>query len=244
MLYRHAQHHNDTINKQTQETSLTKYVPLTLFVRVQKGYSRFACERELEIEHNCNILTPTFMAVNVVSFSFSWCSTGGPGVHSAGCWLSLLHLISIFSRPQLIRAPSPFGLVWFSLPLLIYLPLRLQRYWNSNCPWLPSWLRYIIIQRPLDLWNRMFNRHQAEIIVMQFTGHSLPVHQSKSVPWEFLSSSHFISQFPPTRFPLITAIGMCHFLPVHHLEWHFGPGRRSKYNTNKQNLGKHQNYSK
>ena len=21
---------------------------------------------------------------------------------------------------------------------------------------------------------------------------------------------------PPTRFPLITAIGMCHFLPVHH----------------------------
>ena len=46
----------------------------------------------------------------------------------------------------------------------------------------------------------------------------------------FFSSSHFISQFPPTRFPLITAIGMCHFLPVHHLEWHFWLGRRSKYN--------------
>ena len=30
-----------------------------------------------------------------------------PGVHSAGCWLSLLHLISIFSRPQLIRAQMP-----------------------------------------------------------------------------------------------------------------------------------------
>ena len=27
--------------------------------------------------------------------------------------------------------------------------------------------------------------HQAEITVMQFTGHSLPVHQSMSVPWEF-----------------------------------------------------------
>ena len=37
----------------------------------EKGYSRFACERELETEHNCNILTPTLMAVNVVSFSFS-----------------------------------------------------------------------------------------------------------------------------------------------------------------------------
>ena len=78
-----------------------------------------------------------------------------------------------------------------------------------------------MVQRPLDLWNRMFDRHQVEITVMQFTGHSLPVHQSMSVPWEFFSSSHFISQFPPTRFPHITAIGMCHFHPVHHLEWHF-----------------------
>ena len=32
----------------------------------------------------------------------------------------------------------------------------------------------------------MFDRHQAEIIVMQFRGHSLPVHQSMSVPWDFL----------------------------------------------------------
>ena len=46
------------------------------------------------------------------------------------------------------------------------------------------------------------DRHQAEITVMQFTGHSLPVRQSMSVPWEFFTSSHFISQFPPTQFPL------------------------------------------
>ena len=59
---------------------------------------------------NCNILTPTLMAVNVVSLSFSRCSTGGPEAHSAGWWLSLLHLISNFSDPQtpsgLPRAPS------------------------------------------------------------------------------------------------------------------------------------------
>ena len=65
---------------------------------------------------------------------------------------------------------------------------------------------------------------------MQFRGHSLPVRQSISVPLEFFSSSHFISQFPPTRFPLITAIRMCHFLPVHQSEWYFRPGRRSEYN--------------
>ena len=49
---------------------------------------------------------------------------------------------------------------------------------------------YIIVQRPinrpLNFWNGMFDRHQAEITVMQFTGHSLPVHQSKSVSWDFL----------------------------------------------------------
>ena len=173
---------------------------------------------------NCNILTPTLIAVNVVSFSFSWCSTGGPGVHSAGCWLSLLHLISNFSGPQFIRAPSPFGLVWLSLPDHLQLELELS--------WLLSWLSYIIVQcpldRPLDLWNRMFDRHQAEIPVMQFTGHSLLVRQSMSVPWEFFTLSHFIGQFPFTRFPLITAIRMCRFLPVHHLGMAFLAGSKAE----------------
>ena len=110
---------------------------------------------------------------------------------------------------------------------------------DSNCTgtrtllsWLLSWLSYIIVQRPLDgphdLWNRMFDHHQAEITVMQFTGHSLPVRQSMSAPWEFFTSSHFISQFPPTRFPLITDIRMCHFLPVHHLGMAFLTGSNVK----------------
>ena len=34
---------------------------------------------------------------------------------------------------------------------------------------------------------------------------------------------------PPTWFLLITAIGMCHFLSVHH--WYVWPGRKSIYNT-------------
>ena len=36
----------------------------------------------------------------------------------------------------------------------------------------------------------MFVRHLAEITVMQFTGHSLPVHQSISVPWDFNPVPH------------------------------------------------------
>ena len=42
------------------------------------------------------------------------------------------------------------------------------------------------LNRPLNLWNGMFDRHQAEITVMQFRVHSLPVYQSMSVPWDFL----------------------------------------------------------
>ena len=74
----------------------------------------------------------------------------------------------------------------------------------------------------------MFDLRQAEITVMQFTGHSLPVRQSMSVPWEFFSLSHFISQFPPTRFPVITAIRMCHLLPVHHLGMAFLAGSKGQ----------------
>ena len=35
----------------------------------------------------------------------------------------------------------------------------------------------------------MFDRHQAEITVMQFRGHSLPVYKSMSVSWDFLPCS-------------------------------------------------------
>ena len=50
----------------------------------------------------------------------------------------------------------------------------------------------------------------------------------ESIMGFFFTSSDFICQFPPTRFPLITAIRMCHFLLVHHLEWHFWRGQQVK----------------
>ena len=114
---------------------------------------------------------PSLMAVSVVSFSFSWCSTGSQEAQlSAGWWLSLLHLISNFSGPE-----GPFGLVWLSLSHLV-----------SYSNWSLSSQSYIIVKHPLNLWNGMFDRHQVEITVMQFRGHSLPVHQSMSAPWDFL----------------------------------------------------------
>ena len=172
------------------------------------------------------------------------------GVLSAGCWLSLLHLISIFSGPQLIRAPSPFGLVWLSLPHLVwnclglnstgycsirrpYITFKLPCRGMDKPPRLRNFFRYLAIgMYPFRyLWKGLCDRHRADITVMQFTGHSLPVHQSMSVPSEIFSSSHFISQFLPTRFPLITAIGMCHFLPVHHHGMAFLAGSKGQITT-------------
>ena len=82
---------------------------------------------------------------------------------------------------------------------------------------------YIIVQRPLNLWNGMFDRHKAEITVMQFRGPSLPVHQSMSVSWAF-TLSHFISQIRRRDFFRLLAIGMCNFLPVHHFGMACLPG--------------------
>ena len=128
-------------------------------------------------------------------------------------------------------APSPFGLTWLSLPLLVYNSLS-----SSNCNCLTSFLT--------ELYNSSTYTQSPTQFLESHVGSSSSgnnchaVYRSLStgasvyeLPWEFFTSSHFISQFLPTRFPLITAIRMCHFIPVHHLGMTFWPGRRSKYNN-------------
>ena len=148
------------------------------------------------------------------------------------CWVmasfTASHQQTLWTPTQ-SGAPSPFGLVWLSLPHLVYNSVRSLTGTNLTSVLTELYNSSTLLNRQLDLWNGMIDHHPAEITVMQFTGHSLPVHQSMSVPWEFFfTSSHFISQFPPTRFPLITAIRMCHFLPVHHLGMAFLAGSKAK----------------
>ena len=99
---------------------------------------------------------------------------------------------------------GPFGLMWLSRPQLVYNSVSNSTATLTQQFWLPSWLSYIIVQRPLDrpldLWNRMFNRHQAEITVMQFRGHSLSVHQSMRVSWDFLACPILLANFRPRDF--------------------------------------------
>ena len=96
-----------------------------------------------------------------------------------------------------------------------------------------SWLRYIIVQRPL---NRLLDFLESHVESSSSGNNCHAVHRSLSSGASvyectmgiFFTSSHFISQFPPTRFPLIIVIRMCHLLPVHHLGMAFLAGSKVK----------------
>ena len=143
----------------TKEDFFIKIFTSHFIARVRKGCSRFACERELETQHNWNILTPKLMAVSVVSFSFSRAAQPEATLLGDG----FLYGILSASSPDLNSSgpKGPFGLMWLSLPHLVYNSVR-----SSTQLARRTQLSYIIVWRPLDLWNRMFNHHQAEITVM------------------------------------------------------------------------------
>ena len=145
------------------------------------------------------------MAISIVSFSFS-------RADQPEAWGSTL-----LDAGFLYRILSPTGLV-----------SKLTDFLSS-----PS---YIIAQSPTQyLWNGMFDCHRAEITVMQFTGHSLPVHQSMTVPRDF-TLSHIVSQarlrdfFPELPSECVTSFRCIT------LEWHVWPGRRSLYNNYENNF--------
>ena len=107
--------HTDAMNNRRIKISLQKYLPLTLLQGFEKGYSRFACERELETEQKLQYFDPKLMAVNVVSLSFSWCSTGGPGSTLLGdgffyCILSATSLVPKLHRGS--RGPPRPGVTF------------------------------------------------------------------------------------------------------------------------------------
>ena len=149
------------------------------------------------------------------------------------CWVmafftaSYQHLLWI---PIQSGAPSPFGLVCLSLPHLVYNSVR-------------SLTATLLTSVLIELYNsststQSHTRSLKSHVWSSSSGNNChAVHSSLSsgasvyeCTMGIFTLSHFVSQFPPTRFPLITAIRMCHFLPVHQSERHFWPGRRPKYN--------------
>ena len=137
------------------------------------------------------------------------------------CWVMAFFTASyqqLLWTPTQSGAPSPFGLVWLFLPHLVYnsvwsltathLTSVLTELYNSSTPTQsPTW------SLKSHVWSSSSGNNYHAVHRSLSSGAS--VYECTMVI--FFTSSHFVSQFPPTQFPLITAIRMCHFLPVHHL---------------------------
>ena len=121
MLYSHLHHHSasqrhnikdrrmnkgrrkENAGRKTQEDFFTIIFTSQFIAKVRKGCSRFACERVLETKHKLHILTSTTYDRHVVSFLFSWCSTGGLGLTLTGV------------------SEDPLGRVWLPYNICLYL---------------------------------------------------------------------------------------------------------------------------
>ena len=139
------------------------------------------------------------MAVSVVSFSFSRAAQSE--AQGPLCWVMAFF---IASYQHLLWTPTHQGPKPLRPGMAFPTTSRLQLAATQLATGTPlaRWtqLSYIIVRRPLDLWNRMFNHHQAEITVMQFRGHSLPVRQSMRVSWDFLACPILLANFRPRNF--------------------------------------------
>ena len=154
------------------------------------------CERQLETEQNCNILTPTLTTISVVSFSLSWCSTGGPGAQLSAGFLyhilspnsSDLQLTDFLSSPTYIIVQSPTQYLPMTGHRDVSFPPSLEWHvWSSS-----SGNNCHAVQRSLSSGASVYEYTMGFYLVL------------------------FCQPSPPTRFLLTTAIGMCYFLPVHH----------------------------
>ena len=141
---------------------------------------------------------------------FQCYSTGGPGAQlSAECWLSLPHLVTNGSPNSLGVPRAPSATWWLSLPHLVSnsSDLQLTDFLSS-----PS---YIIVQSPTQslewhVWSSSSGNNCHAVQRSLSSGASV---------YECTMGIYLVPYCQPsphTRFLLITAIGMCHFLPVHH----------------------------
>ena len=201
-------------NKRRRKTSLEKYICTSHFIcKVRKGCSRFACEREMETEHNWNILTPKLwpstlclsrssnaqpevLGSTLLGAGFLYASSLDPnssGLQAPSAWCGFPYHIS----PPTQLAATATGTQTPTLFCSIrqpYITFKLPRGDMDTPPRLRNFFWYLAIGMChfRYLWNGLCDRHRAEITVMQFTGHSLPVHHSEvgPSPCPILSAEH------------------------------------------------------
>ena len=97
--------HNDTMIKTHAGRLLYKNMYRSLYCKGSKRVIKVCVWEGTGDRTETAIFWPHSYGRQRCVFLVLRCSTGGLGAHSAGWWLSLLHLISNFSGPQLNREP-------------------------------------------------------------------------------------------------------------------------------------------
>ena len=167
--------HNDTMKITTQ---FFKKIYLSLYLKgFEKGYSSFYYEWALETEQDCNILTPTLMAISVVSFLFSRAAQSeawGPTLLGAGFLYRILSptglvskLTDFLSSPSYIIVQSPTQYLPITGHRDVSLPLSLEWHVRVEGVILKMWYtkltfslckavikRRSILESPWEIGNR------------------------------------------------------------------------------------------
>ena len=116
LLYRHLQHHNDTIIK----TSLTKYLPLTLLQGFEKVIQGFRVRGSWR-PNRTEIFWPPLLWPSTLCLSRSpdaQLEALGSTLLGAGFLYCILSATSLV--PKLHRVPEgPLGRMWFYLPQFV-----------------------------------------------------------------------------------------------------------------------------
>ena len=216
--------------------------------RVTQG---FTLRGSWRLNKDCNILTSTLMAISVVSFSFS--SAVQPEARGLSFLLSagfLYHILSPTGLASKLNRGSKRPLLpggGFSTTYLVSNSSDLQLNRGSRRPLLPgggfppthlnsnssdflSPPSYIIVQSP----SQFLERH----VWSSSSGNNCHAVQrslsSGASVYECIMGFYLVTfrqPNPHTRSLLITAIGKCHFLPVHH----FGMACLARSKVNIQN---------
>ena len=162
-------HDNDKdAERKTQEVFFNNILPLTLFVRIRKGCSRVACERELEIEHNCNILTPLLWPSRCV-FLVLLTLNRRPRAHRQMLAFFIASYQHLLWTPNSIGvSEGPLGRVWLSLPHLV-----------SSCLAPSAWCGFPYHTSSPTVWNSTGNC-SGSLNSTELYNHSAPTRSLKS----------------------------------------------------------------
>ena len=128
-------------NKDKWHSSLEKYT--THFIE------RVVCERELETEQNCNVLTPTPMAITAFLSRYPVLHYRGPGGPASLGHVPHSSIFSPTGQSGVLRAPSAG--CWFFLPHLIsnWLNFLCTELYNSLTPTFFLWASQIALIQPI-----------------------------------------------------------------------------------------------